>query len=182
MSVDLSWLPPLLLLEDHGGDWAAYFQAVHAIFARDFEGARPHFRGKRMGLKRHPLIDGMCATFWHMVSEGKGESDRTPDLRRCERIAWPLAILVAADDEAKVVTWEERDPKRGSKILLALPDFSYLVVVDDRGDYVLPWTAYAVEQGHSRRKLEKRYRQAKAIEKAEAASRGGSVTPSTHGG
>jgi len=37
--------------------------------------------------------------------------------------------------------------------LLALVDFSYLVVVVDRGSYVLPWTAYYVEQEHSRTKL-----------------------------
>lgn len=156
--------------------------AVHAVFARDFEGARPHFRGKRLGLKRHPLIDGMCATFWHMISEGQGERDRTPDLRRCERIAWPLAILMAADDEAMILSWKEHDPKRGTKILLALPDFSYLVVLDDRRDYVLPWTAHPVEREHSRRKLENRYRATIAARNAEAASIGGSVTPSTHGG
>lgn len=162
MSPDPPWLPELILLEDFGGDWDAYFKAVHEVFDQDFGRSRPDFRGKRMGLKRHPLIEGMSATFWHMVSEGRGETERLPDLRRCERIAWPMAILKAVDLDDRVLVWAERDPRRGTKVLLALPDFSYLVVVDDRGDYVLPWTAYPVEREHSRRKLAKRYLEAQA--------------------
>jgi hypothetical protein len=41
------------------------------------------------------------------------------------------------------------------RILLAPPDFSYLVVLKDRGDYVLLLTAYCVEHAHHRRKLKK---------------------------
>lgn len=160
MSADLSWLPPLLLLEDYGGDWDAYFGEAKRIFDRDFREPRPAFRGKRMGLKREPVVEGMSATFWHFVSEGKGERDRTPDLRRCERIGWPMALLTSADVEGRLVVWEEEDPRRGDKVLLALPDFSYLVVVDDRGDYVLPWTAYPVDRDHARRKLADRCRSA----------------------
>lgn len=166
MTLELGWLPPLLLLEDHGGDWGAYFAAVRAAFERDFGGDRPDFRGKRMGLKRMPPVEGMPATFWHMVSEGYGEAERTPDLRRCERIAWPRAMLLAADDPTRVHRWEEEDPRRGGKHLLALLDYSYLFVIDDRGDYVLPWTAYPVEQDHRRKKLRSRHEQARASKKS----------------
>lgn len=161
MTLDRSWLPPLIQLEDFGGDWSAYLNAVLGVFDRDFGGSRPDFRGKRMGLKRHPLVDGMPATFWHMISEGKGEDQRTPDMRRCERIGWPRAMLLAAEDENRVLVWEEPDPRRGLKYLLTLPDFSYLFVIDDRGDYVLPWTAYSVEHEHGRRKLRVRFEQAR---------------------
>jgi hypothetical protein len=41
--------------------------------------------------------------------------------------------------------------------VLALEDFSYVVIVADRGDYVLPWTAYYVEHSHRRNKLRKEY-------------------------
>jgi hypothetical protein len=162
MSSDEHWLPSLLLLEDFDGAWPAYLAAVLAAFERDFGADRPLFRGKRMAVKRHPLMEGMSATFWHLISEGSGETERVPDLRRCERIAWPMAVLRAADDAQRVRVWEERDPKRGRKVLIALPDFSYLVVLDDRGEYVLPWTAYPVERDHSRRKLAKRFNDARA--------------------
>jgi hypothetical protein len=41
---------------------------------------------------------------------------------------------------------------------LALPDFSYLVVLADRGRFLLPWTAYHLERPHERRKLEQRWK------------------------
>jgi hypothetical protein len=151
----IDWLPPLVLLESFDGDVGKYLSAVKAIFNRDFMGDRPPFRGKRMGLKRMPEHDGMSATFWHFISSGPVEADRLPDLRRWERIGWPMAMIQAVDTD-KVRTWEEEDPKRGAKVLIALPDFSYLVVLDVRGDFVLPWTAYPVEQDHTRRKLQQR--------------------------
>ncbi len=40
------------------------------------------------------------------------------------------------------------------RIVMAIPDFSYVVVLADRGSYVLLWTAYYVEHDHRRRKLE----------------------------
>lgn len=41
--------------------------------------------------------------------------------------------------------------------LVASEHVHHLVVLDDRGDYVLLWTAYPVEQDHGRRKLRRRY-------------------------
>ncbi|MBV5305008.1 MAG: hypothetical protein JZU70_12590 [Chlorobium sp.] len=34
---------------------------------------------------------------------------------------------------------------------------NYLVVLAERGDDILPWTAYLVEQPHQQRKLQKEY-------------------------
>jgi hypothetical protein len=155
---DESWLPPLVHLNDFEGDWVAYLKELERVFGRDFGDPRPPFRGKRMGLKRHPVVNGVSATLWHLISEGKGEDNRQPDLRRAERIAWPRAVLNAAEArDPRVVLWEEADPRRGPKVLVALADFSYLVVVDDRGDYVLLWTAYPTSHEHERRKLRRRY-------------------------
>lgn len=121
-----------------------------------------------------------------MVSEGKVEADRTPDLRRCERIGWPrplieelAAVLAGA---GRVRCWCE-DRKGAKRIIIAMADFSYALVLDDRGDYVLPWTAYAVERDHQRQKLEKAWTAAKALQKAGAAPwEDGPVTPATPGG
>ncbi|MGR6756525.1 hypothetical protein ACU6QO_01760, partial [Aeromonas veronii] len=34
----------------------------------------------------------------------------------------------------------------------------YLVVLDDRGEYILPWTAFFIEHEHERRKYNKRWK------------------------
>lgn len=155
-----AWLPALLTLNQSQGDWACYLERLHQQFVRDFVESLPSWPGKRVGLKRHPEYDGKSATFWHMISEGVNETERTPDLRRCERIAWPRSIIDEFDgvppstSAARIVWWQE---KRGSdtRYLLALNDFSYVVVVADRGNFVLPWTAYMVEHAHRRNKLRK---------------------------
>lgn len=149
------WLPPLVLFEEFEGNWDAYLDAIYAYFRRDFVEDQPTFRGRRLGLKRHPLSHGKEATFWHMIQEGASEEDRTPDLRRCERIRWPKPIIEHDTDNA-VKVWRN---KRGSeeRVCLWLQQENYLVILADRGEYILPWTAYLVEQPHRQRKLQKEY-------------------------
>lgn len=158
-----SWLPALILFEDFGGDWNRYLEAIYAIFKRDFIDSKPVFSGRRVGLKRHPLTDGKEATFWHFISEGAIERERTPDLSRCERIAWPKPMIEAVLGTS-VCTWRT---VRGNdkRIIIALKDFSYIVVLVDRGNYVLPWTAYCVQRSHRRRKLYKEYEDFKRAQK-----------------
>jgi hypothetical protein len=179
------WLPPLV---EFDGDWNRfdeYVERVYAAFARDFNDAatRPTFRGRRLGLKLHPTFQGKSATFWHLVTEGEDEAQRTPDRARCERIAWPRAMIEAATTEGRVLAWASRRPN-GDRWVISLPDFSYIVVLADRGGYLLPWTAFCVEQDHRRRKLRAEHEAWRQAQKAEAALREkrGPFTPPTRGG
>jgi len=155
MSEPPAWLPPLVVLSDYDGDWQRYLEAIYECFRQDFILSTPTYPHKRFALKRHPLLLGKEATFWHLISEGTIEANRLPDLRRCERIRWPRAIIerLGAGD---VLVWptERRGERR---IQASLPDFSYLVVLADRGAYVLLWTAYLVEHEHRRRRLWQEY-------------------------
>ena len=150
-----TWLPPLVLLSDYEGDWNRYLNALYSYFESDFLRPRPRFRGQRLGLKRHPLLDGKEATFWHMISEGRSEASRHPDLRRCERIRWPRAVIENADDSA-VKVWETTR-RQERRICLWLEEQEYLVVLADRRGYLLPWTAYMVTYGHRKRKLREEF-------------------------
>jgi hypothetical protein len=150
-----AWLPDLICFDEYGGDWNRYLDALYAIFKRDFIESRPTFPGYRVGLKKHPMEQGKEATFWHFISEGSVERERLPDLRRCERIAWPRAIIEAVGTE-RVRCWRN-DRKNERRILLVLPDFTYAVILADRGEYVLPWTAYVVKEDRQRRRLQKEY-------------------------
>lgn len=150
------WLPDLIEYNDYG-DWDEYLKVIHGVFQDDFVRRQPPtFRGARMGVKKHPIVDGLEATFWHFISTGKGsEDDRVPDFRRCERIAWPRPIIEAVDD-GRVRCWPTE--RRGEiRMVLAVEDFSYVVIIAVRKEYVLPWTAYFVEHEHRRKKLRKEY-------------------------
>ncbi len=144
-------LPPLVLFEDYQGDWHQYLEAIYQYFCKDFVTSKPDYGGKRFALKRHPMIKGKEATFWHIISEGDVESERLPDLRRCERIRWPRPIIEGIKS-SHLKYWRSKR-KEEERIVIALADFSYVVVLADRGEYVLLWTAYYVEQEHRRQKL-----------------------------
>ena len=152
------YLPDLIELEDFGGDYSTYVEAIYKVFKKDFVDSKPQFRGERLGLKRHPEYQGKEYTFYHMTHRGKDEQNRTPDLRRCERIPWAKPTIEECDSwELKV--WEEK--RRGEEricIWLELDDEpDYFIVLNSRKGYLLPWTAFVLEYEHEKRKKEKAY-------------------------
>lgn len=149
------WLPPLVLFNDYSGDWNTYLKALYAYFKRDFIDTKPTFQGRRLGLKRYPMARGKESTFWHMIQEGKAEDERIPDLRRCERIRWPKPII--EHDAAPTIKVWRNQRGREQRVCLWFVQENYLVILADRGNYILPWTAYMVEQPHRQRKLQKEY-------------------------
>ena len=155
MSSHPGWLPELILLGDFGGNWEPFEAALYSCFRKDFViNPPPGFDGKRFSIRRR-MIDGREQTYWHLVSEGDVEDDRTPDLRRCERIAWPRPIILSAPG-SDVRCW--RNSNRGqSRIVIAIDDFSYVVILANRPDHVLLLTAFCVEQQHRRQKFAKEF-------------------------
>jgi hypothetical protein len=155
MTASPEWLPPLVQMGDYGGHWEAYLEALYGYFKSDFVDSKPTFEGRKLALKRHPLSQGKEATFWHFISEGANEDERTPDFRRCERIRWPRPVIDNSGD-GQVKVWRNRRG-RENRICVWLESEDYLVILADRGNYLLPWTAYLVEQPHRRRKLQREY-------------------------
>ncbi len=151
MSDQYNWLPPLVPLEEYGGNWDLYCGALYGIFHQHFIATEAAHDGMRVAIKRHPLLRGKEATFWHLISEGAVEDERLPDLRRCERIRWPRPMIEAPLGD-KLRCW--RNSRRGEeRVVIAVGDFSYVVVLAVRRGYVILWTAYCVEREHRRRKL-----------------------------
>lgn len=150
-----TWLPPLIYLHDFNGDWDRYEAALYGIFRRDFAGNDLTYTGLPVRLKRHPLLEGREATFWHLISEGAIEGERLPDLRRCERIAWPRTLIEQANDPCLKV-WENTR-KGETRVCLWLEEEDYLLILAHRSSYVLPWTAYLVREEHRKRKLQKEF-------------------------
>lgn len=150
------WLPPLVTLSEANGDWKEYVERIYAWFYNDFIASQPVFEQRRCVCKRHPQIRGKAATFWHLISEGRTEDDRTPDLRRCERIRWPRQVIERPPADGVLVWRSDRSGDR-DRVVIALADFSYVVVLADRTEYFVLWTAYCVERKHRRGKLRKEY-------------------------
>ena len=170
------WLPPIL---DFTGDWPAYEEKIYERFRDDLLRSHVRFRDVDVRVRSDPRVKGKEAGFWHAISQGNEEVERTPDLVRCERIGW-IRAMIECSDPALVRTWEN---KRGTdrRALIALPDFSYVVILARRKGYDMFLTAYSVEKEHRRRKLEKEWKENSRLENADAAPKDGIGTPSTHG-
>ena len=158
------WLPELLLFKDSIGVWSDYLERLHQQFIHDFVHSVPIWGNKRVALKRHPEYEGKSATFWHMISTGDDEVERLPDFRRCERIAWVRCMIDRFSEvphklDNQVIWWKEKRGAKEWRYVLALSDFSYMVIVTDRSEYVLPWTAYYIEYEHQRRRYKKKWQE-----------------------
>jgi hypothetical protein len=148
-------LPEIVCLEDCGGDILNYIEVIYDIFKEDFVTNKPFFEGRRLGLKKYPYVEGKEYTFYHMTHDGNVEDERIPNLRRCERMPFPRPIIEQSN-HSSVKCWKN---KRGTKdrILIFYEQEDYLVVLEDRGDFILPWTAYLVGGSNQKKKLLREY-------------------------
>lgn len=148
-------LPELICLNDYNGDWEKYLEAIYNCFKKDFIDSQPQFNKIKISLKKHPLLNGKEATFWHLISEGKDEQKRIPEMRRCERIKWPRSIIENHHSD-NIKYWENRRAGE-ERICLCFGDWQYLVVLSKRKGYTLIWTAYPIAEKHTKKKLKKEY-------------------------
>jgi len=158
MSNSRSALAPLILLSEFGGDWVKYLEAIYGVFKVDFLDSIPYWRGERVSIKRDPIKLGLEAGFWHMITEGKIEDERTPDLRRCERIRWPRPILDETTDDDIRIWVEQRQGQDRVHIWVVTQD--YVVILAQRNGYCILWTTFLAEEPHKRRKLNRRFEDA----------------------
>ena len=151
------WLPALIRFEDYHGNWQRYEDAVYSKFYSDFIASILIFQGLPVKITKN-LIKGKERGFWHLIQEGRVEEQRTPDLRRCERIAWVRAAIEHFN-EPDVIKWSKQIEGK-TRQLLWVEDAEFLVVLEKRPNAWFLWTAYCVTEEYKKRKLRKEYEQA----------------------
>lgn len=145
-------LPPRLSVgefpgADYAERWKAFLEGIYQVFLRDVAHGGLRFQGKPVKCRYHEPYDGKHFSFWHLMSEGKEEQERTPDLERCARIPWIATVIQNADDAAHVRWWEnERSSSRGLKthVPLWLFEHDYAVILEKRPDFYLLLTTYCL--------------------------------------
>ncbi|TSC57753.1 MAG: hypothetical protein Greene041619_998 [Candidatus Peregrinibacteria bacterium Greene0416_19] len=145
--------PPDLV--EYNGKWEPYRDQLYGIFHADFVASCPHFRGSKVVLGHQRVIDGKEWVFWHIIQEGEDEQNRLPNFRRCERIRWVRFVIENADG-GHVKVWENRRG-RDTRICLCYGDWEYLVILTKRQTHLILVTAYPVEYGWTKKKLQKEY-------------------------
>ncbi len=152
---ECSWLPGLIEFTD--GNWDDYIDRVYHYFKMDFIVTNPFFRGQQINHRRYPEDDnGRHNAFWHLVQEGDVEDERTPDLRRCERIRWPRPII-EHEAEDYILVWEN-ERKGKTNICVFFYEKNYLVILGKRIGYLLLLSAYPIEYKNRKEKLLNEYK------------------------
>lgn len=141
----MSAAPPILPLT---GSWDEYLDKIYDHYLADLITTKVYLQGKPVNARFNPATDNKGFSFWHVISEGEREEDRTPDPRRCERIRW-IAWMIkrAADGNDPLLRWENtRTQRRGTttRLILFCEQNSYVVVLEERSEYFLLVTAYPV--------------------------------------
>ena len=154
--------PKLTTLKDYNGDYFTYEKIIYDLFSKDFIDKDIFFRGQKVSHKFMPSHKNMLGTFWHIVSNGSDEDNRTPNLRRYETIEYPAFIIEHCVDKCPTILIWENERKKKKRILIYCTTLRYLVVLDKRSTYLLFWTAYPVDQSHTHKKLLKEYEEYKA--------------------
>lgn len=139
--------PPDLFI--FSGEWDLYQESLYEIFLDTICKANLTFQGLPIRIKKHPEYKEKHFTFWHLTSEGEKEEERTPDLRRCERLSWVSWIIINCDKNNDISYWEN---KRGSQkhIVIWHEKGSYAVILAKRNGYFLLKTAYHVKENRAK--------------------------------
>lgn len=156
--------PELVFLNSYNGDFKLYFEAVYDIFKKSFITSQPRYEGLKVCTQKHPLVDGIHRTFYHITHEGEIEVDRNPDLRRMERIRFPK-FLIENSHHVELLVWE-KEVKSDNRIHILNEIERYLIVLTEREGFYLLWTAFYIEYDHTLRKKIKEYQnyiKAKAV-------------------
>jgi hypothetical protein len=142
------------------GDWETYVESVYQRYYADIIAQPPSIWGNAVKVRWNPVSKDKPFNFWHVISEGEVEEDRTPDLTRCARIGWIAWVLSCCDQNHECVRWylSERSTSRGRKVNLVLwaHEENYVVIVEPRPGYALLVSAYPVI-GRRTDKLQKEY-------------------------
>lgn len=161
----MSELPSQILLAEMPGSdttekWKSYLDHIYGIFRREVAEARLEFQGLPIKCRYHEPYDGKHFSFWHLISEGRVEQDRTPDLDRCARISWVAWMIRNSNDSTQVRSWEtERSTKRGRKtrVVLWLFQHDYAVILEKRADFFLLITTYCILP-HQKKNFEREWK------------------------
>lgn len=141
----IDYLTPPNIVVFSGNDWESYQNDLFSIFEDTIIKNKLLFQGLPVTPRRFPEYKGKHFTFWHLISEGEKEDDRTPDLRRCERIGWISWIIKNCENHPGISYWENQ---RGNSrnVVLWYEEGQFAVILAKRSKYFVMLSAYQITE------------------------------------
>jgi len=137
--INNSWLPKLIECE-YFSKYREYEDMIYGIFINDFVNQKNVFLGKRLEVTKKPLLNNKIDGFNHLVF---GHERKSPDFDRCARVKWPKVIIDEINNNGQHKSEIKIYYKEGAYHLL-LEKERYIVVIKDKGDYMLLITGFYI--------------------------------------
>lgn len=156
-------LPELMLFS---GNWDEYINAIYEVFKNDFLDNKTRFNKLDVNIKWRPVYQDRPSTFYHITHEGKDESNRTPDIRRCERVPWVKPVIDNCQNWDLKYWPQKRRGRNRICIWLNLDenvkpeqDFEnhYFIILEKRKEFFLLWSTFMPKYPHDIRAKQKEY-------------------------
>ena len=125
------------------GEWESggYEDLLYEVFMATLVNAKLSFRGLPINLRRLPIYKEKHSAFWHLISEGNVEEERTPDMERCRYLPWAAWVISAYGRTSEISAFENKR-KGGTNVVLWYEPGDYAVILSKRSTYFLLVTAY----------------------------------------
>lgn len=145
MTIDCYKLPSPLEYSLFGHNWAAYKESLYRIFQKDFLNGVVTFKGKRVDIIHDEFFEGKERSFWHIISEGKEDINRSPNADRCASIPWVKPLIEDDGNCMSYRLWTKyHDKTKKDRYYIWCTAVNYLVILEDRGTHYKLITAYNV--------------------------------------
>jgi len=166
------WLPEMATVNP----WSeATYEMLYEIFCRDIRDYNLRYIGNNVWIFRE-MEDGKEKIFWHLTARKtiqkkiprrkrkfypKGqiytETERLPDLRRCERLPW-VRPLIEHPSEPEVLAWDYEEGDRTIKTYIWIKDHDFVVIMKKYPDGKRRLiTSFYVDKPYKRKDFERKY-------------------------
>lgn len=145
MTCEKNKLPSILPVSSFSSDRNAYTKALYRLFKKDFIDNDLFFKGKKVEIIHEKLYEEKERSFWHIISEGDEDINRTPISYRAEKIRWARPIIEDDGKCSKYRYWVKyNDRTKRDRHYIWCTAVNYLVILEDRGTHYKLITAFPV--------------------------------------
>ena len=145
MGCDQRIMPGKLEASLFHGNLNLYKEALYKIFKRDFIDNTLYYNGKKVDIIHEKFHEGKERSFWHIISEGDKDIDRTPISRRAEVLPWAKPLIEEDGTCIQYKQWVKyHDKTKRNRHYIWCTAIKYMVILEDRGTYFKLITAYPV--------------------------------------
>lgn len=127
------------------GDATLYKEVLYSVFQKDFLSGNLQFKGKNVDIIHEKFFEGKERSFWHIISEGDEDINRSLNIERCASLPWARPLIEDDNSCERYRTWVKfHDKSKKDRYYIWCTEVNYMVILEDRNTHYKLITAYNV--------------------------------------